>query len=167
MSKKLINIGIKAKKASKIKVDKKNKNKVLKKYLQLINKNKKNILKENNKDIEFAIKNNLPDNLIASFRSTLSEIIDSNLLLKIIDVSSPEYSNHLISIDNVLKYLNINEKKYLIIFNKVDLVDNKNLIKNLKVMYPDSIFVSGFKKINIDLILKKIKFLMNKKSLFR
>ena len=37
MSKKLINIGIKAKKASKIKVDKKNKNKVLKKYLQLIN----------------------------------------------------------------------------------------------------------------------------------
>ncbi len=107
---------------------------------------------------------NLPDNLIASFRSTLSEIIDSNLLLKIIDVSSPEYSNHLISIDNVLKYLNINEKKYLIIFNKVDLVDNKNLIKNLKVMYPDSIFVSGFKKINIDLILKKIKSLMNKQS---
>ena len=64
MSKKLINIGIKAKKASKIKVDKKNKNKVLKKYLQLINKNKKNILRENNKDIEFAIKNNLPENLI-------------------------------------------------------------------------------------------------------
>ena len=64
MSKNLINIGIKAKKASKIKVDKKNKNKVLKKYLQLINKNKKNILRENNKDIEFAIKNNLPENLI-------------------------------------------------------------------------------------------------------
>ena len=55
MSKKLINIGIKAKKASKIKIDKKNKNKVLKKYLQLINKNKKNILRENNKDIKFAI----------------------------------------------------------------------------------------------------------------
>ncbi len=71
MLKKLINIGIKAKKASKIKVDKKNKNKVLKKYLLLINKNKKNILKENNKDIEFAIKNNLPDNLIS--RLTLNE----------------------------------------------------------------------------------------------
>ena len=41
MSKKLINIGIKAKKASKIKVDKKNKNKVLKKYLQLIKKIRK------------------------------------------------------------------------------------------------------------------------------
>ena len=71
MSKKLINIGIKAKKASKIKVDKKNKNKVLKKYLQLIDKNKKNILRENNKDIEFAIRNNLPENLIS--RLTLND----------------------------------------------------------------------------------------------
>ena len=71
MSKKLINIGIKAKKASKIKVDKKNKNKVLKKYLQLINKNKKNILIENNKDIKFAIRNNLPKNLIS--RLTLND----------------------------------------------------------------------------------------------
>ena len=64
MKKNLINIGIKAKKASKIKIDSKNKNKVLKKFLNLINKNKKKILKENNKDIEFAIKNNLPENLI-------------------------------------------------------------------------------------------------------
>ena len=64
MKKNLINIGIKAKKASKIKIDSKNKNKVLKKFLNLINKNKKKILKENNKVIEFAIKNNLPENLI-------------------------------------------------------------------------------------------------------
>ena len=71
MSKKLINIGIKAKKAVKIKIDKKNKNKVLKKYLQLININKKNILRENNKDIKFAIKNNLPENLIS--RLTLND----------------------------------------------------------------------------------------------
>ena len=88
MYKKLINIGIKAKKASKIKVDKKNKNKVLKKYLQLINKNKKNILRENNKDIEFAIKNNLPENLISrltindkklkEIKASISKIIKLN-----------------------------------------------------------------------------------------
>jgi len=64
MKKNLINIGIKAKKASKIKIDSKNKNKVLKKFLSLIKKNKKKILKENNKDIKFAIKNNLPENLV-------------------------------------------------------------------------------------------------------
>jgi len=64
MKENLINIGVKAKKASKIKIDSKSKNKVLVKFSQLINKNKKIILKENNKDIKFAIKNNLPDNLI-------------------------------------------------------------------------------------------------------
>ena len=104
---------------------------------------------------------NLPDNLIASFRSTLSEIIDSNILLKVVDISSPEYSNHLISIDNVLKYLDIIEKKYLIIFNKTDLVKNKSLIQNLKKIYPNSIFVSGYKEINLHLILDKIKSIMN------
>ena len=64
MKKNLINIGIKAKKASKIKIDRKNKNKVLKKFLNLIKKNKIKILKENSKDIKFAIKNNLPENLV-------------------------------------------------------------------------------------------------------
>ena len=90
MSKKLINIGIKAKKASKIKVDKKNKNKVLKKYLQLINKNKKNILRENNKDIDFAIRNNLPENLISRLTlndKKLTEIKTS--ISKIIKLNDP------------------------------------------------------------------------------
>jgi len=64
MKKNIINIGTKAKKASKIKIDSKNKNKVLKKFLNLIDKNKKKILKENGKDIKFAIKNNLPENLV-------------------------------------------------------------------------------------------------------
>ena len=64
MKENLINIGVKAKKASKIKIDSKSKNKVLVKFSQLINKNKKIILKENYKDIKFAIKNNLPENLI-------------------------------------------------------------------------------------------------------
>ena len=64
MNKNIVNIGIRAKKASKIKVDSKTKNKVLEKFLNLINKNKKIILRENNKDINFAIKKDLPKNLI-------------------------------------------------------------------------------------------------------
>tara|TARA_Y100000590_G_scaffold103301_1_gene117432 strand:- start:2803 stop:4053 length:1251 start_codon:yes stop_codon:yes gene_type:complete len=90
MSKKLINIGIKAKKASKIKVNKKIKNKVLKKYLHLINKNKKNILRENRKDVNFAIKNNLPENLInrlALNSRKLKEI--ENSINKIIKLNDP------------------------------------------------------------------------------
>jgi len=64
MKENLISIGIKAKKAFKIKIDNKTKNKVLLKFLQLINKNKKIIFKKNNEDIKFAIKNNLSENLV-------------------------------------------------------------------------------------------------------
>ena len=90
MKENLINIGVKAKKASKIKIDSKSKNKVLVKFLQLINKNKKIILKENNKDIKFAIKNNLPENLID--RLTLNPKKIEEMLAsinKIIKLSDP------------------------------------------------------------------------------
>ena len=90
MKKNLINIGTKAKKASKIKIDSKNKNKVLEKFLQLINKNKKIILKQNKKDIKFAIKEKLPENLIN--RLTLNQEKLDNIessVAKIIKLSDP------------------------------------------------------------------------------
>mgnify|MGYP001194941972 CR=1 FL=1 len=90
MKENLINIGVKAKKASKIKIDSKSKNKVLVKFSKLINKNKKIILKENNKDIKFAIENNLPDNLID--RLTLNPKKIEGILAsinKIIKLSDP------------------------------------------------------------------------------
>ena len=71
MSLDLIKLGINAKKASKIKIDTNKKNKVLKKFLQLIKKNKKIILKENNKDVNFAKRNDVKENLIE--RLKLSE----------------------------------------------------------------------------------------------
>ena len=94
--------------------------------------------------------------MIASFRSTLSEIIDSNLLLKVVDASSPEYSNHLISIDNVLEYLNIIEKKFLIIFNKIDLITSQEKAA-LEIKYGQPM-VSSLKS---DGILELRKFMEN------
>tara|TARA_Y100001936_G_scaffold252223_1_gene311053 strand:+ start:51 stop:1301 length:1251 start_codon:yes stop_codon:yes gene_type:complete len=90
MSNKLINIGINAKKASKIKVDHKKKNKVLKKYLQLINKNKENILRENKKDIEFAIRKNLAENLINRLKLNEKKITEiKTSIKKIIRLKDP------------------------------------------------------------------------------
>ena len=90
MKKNLINIGIKAKKASKIKINSKNKNKVLKKFLNLINKNKKKILNENKKDIKFAIKNNLPENLIDRLTLNQKKLEEMQASIhKIIKLSDP------------------------------------------------------------------------------
>ena len=90
MKKNLINIGIKAKKASKIKIDSRNKNKVLKKFLNLINKNEKKILKENNKDIKFAIKNNLPENLVDRLSLNSKKLEEMQVSIqKIIKLADP------------------------------------------------------------------------------
>ena len=108
---------------------------------------------------------NLPDNLIASFRSTLSELIDSDLLLKVIDVSSLEYEEHLNSIENVLNHLSISDKKYIIIFNKTDLLQDKSLIKKVTKLYPSSLFISAQENVGVDFILSTISTIMDKNNI--
>ena len=90
MSLNLIKLGKNAKKASKIKIDSKSKNKVLKKFLQLINKNKKIILKENNKDINFAKRNGIGENLIERLKLDEKKLDGiQNSINKIIKLSDP------------------------------------------------------------------------------
>ena len=66
--KNLLRIGNNAKKAAQIKIDNKTKNKVLEKFLLLIKKNKNKILFANRKDITYAKKKNIPENLINRLR---------------------------------------------------------------------------------------------------
>ena len=108
---------------------------------------------------------NLPDNLIASFRSTLGELSDSNLLLKIVDVSSVEFEMHLDSIDSVLNHLSISDKNYLIVFNKIDKINDKYLIKRLTKAYPGCLFISAHKNMNISLLIDAIKEQINKNNI--
>ena len=74
--KKLLRIGNNAKKAAQIKIDNKTKNKVLEKFLLLIEKNKNKIFFANNKDIKFAMKKNIPENLINRLRLDKVKIED-------------------------------------------------------------------------------------------
>ena len=90
MSIDLIKLGMNAKKASKIKINSKIKNKVLKKFIQLINKNKKIIIKENNKDINFAKRNGLKENLIERLKLNENKLEGIQASInKIIKLSDP------------------------------------------------------------------------------
>ncbi len=90
MNKNLINIGIKAKKAFKIKINSKLKNKVLADFAELIKKNKKKIIKENYKDIKFAIRNDLPENLIKRLTLNNKKLQEmQNSINKIIKLNDP------------------------------------------------------------------------------
>ena len=99
---------------------------------------------------------NLPHDLIASFRSTLMEIEESDLILKIVDSSSVDTEMHLLTIKDVLETLNISSKLELTVFNKIDLIDAKVLNK-LKRKHPESLFISAQKELKINELLDRIQ----------
>ena len=64
----------------------------------------------------------LPHDLVASFRSTLEEAVDADLVLHVVDVSHPSWEDHLRVGDEVLEGLGVDRERELIVLNKIDLV---------------------------------------------
>ena len=98
----------------------------------------------------------LPHDLVASFRSTLSEVKDADLILRICDASSPQMNAHMKTIDEVLKSLDITHENQLTVINKIDLVKDLDLIKGLKMAYPDAQLISAHKSLKINQLEDKI-----------
>ena len=88
---------------------------------------------------------NLPHDLVESFKSTLEEVRFADLLLHVVDVSHKDYDNQLETTEKVLEEIKAHKIPSLIIFNKMDQVDDDFLLpKILRKKYPDSLFVSSF-----------------------
>jgi GTP-binding protein HflX len=65
----------------------------------------------------------LPHQLIESFKSTLDETRESDLLLHVVDVSHPQFEDHLAVVDSTLAEIGSDDKPTMIIFNKVDRIE--------------------------------------------
>jgi GTP-binding protein HflX len=65
----------------------------------------------------------LPRDLMAAFRATLEELEDADLLLHVVDVSSPRFENMIESVERILAELNLADKKRVLVFNKADKID--------------------------------------------
>ncbi|RKX68774.1 GTPase HflX, partial [candidate division TA06 bacterium] len=91
---------------------------------------------------------NAPPELIDSFYETLSEIEDADLNLHIVDISSPYYQEQLETVDNVMNKLNFCQES-IIVFNKIDLIYDEILLRNIKEKFPDAIFISALFNENI------------------
>jgi GTP-binding protein HflX len=87
----------------------------------------------------------LPHHLVASFRATLEETREADLLLHVIDASSPTWEEQRIVVDQVLDELGVNDRPKLLVFNKIDLLDHDALLalqERIGALVPSSIFVS-------------------------
>ena len=120
----------------------------------------------------------LPHHLVESFKSTLDEVREADILLHVVDTSHPQYEEQIGVVNKTLQELKAFEKPILTIFNKMDLYEERTfdewlessvkeeLLKELKEKWDietggNCVFVSAVAKMNIDalrdLILQKVR----------
>ncbi|MEJ2052411.1 MAG: GTPase HflX [Calditrichaceae bacterium] len=98
----------------------------------------------------------LPHHLIASFRTTLSEALEADLLLHIVDITHPGFKDHIGIVNQILNDLEIDNKNILLIFNKIDALKNNAILDQLRYDYPQSLFVSAKRHIGINNLKKRL-----------
>ncbi len=106
----------------------------------------------------------LPHQLVASFRTTLKEVKEADLLLKIIDISDPNFIQHIKTIDDELKEFKISEKNFINIYNKVDMISDNMNIEIIKKQLSEGIFISAKRDLGIEKLLVEIKKKMDENS---
>src|SRR5690349_22763503 len=70
----------------------------------------------------------LPHTLIESFKATLEEVSEADLLIHVVDLSHPRVDDQIVAVENVIKELNAFGKQTVIVFNKIDQLQNRELI---------------------------------------
>jgi GTP-binding protein HflX len=91
----------------------------------------------------------LPHHLVASFKSTLEEVTEADLLLHIVDVSSSTFEEQIKVVKDTLTELGADDKPTLMVFNKIDLLTDRTILKTLADQYPHKVFISAMRGINI------------------
>lgn len=113
----------------------------------------------------------LPEDLKKAFKATLEELYSADLLLHIVDISHPDFENHIETVDQILEEMELIGLPKILVFNKIDLLENKEnfsplWLKNLVSKY-NAIPISAKRGINLDLLIETIEnklFILEKKK---
>ena len=118
----------------------------------------------------------LPTQLVESFKSTLDEVREADLLLHIVDISHPNFEDHINSVNKILNEIGSSDKKTIMVFNKIDLYTQEILQEDdlmtersskhfsidewkhtwMQKLGDNAIFISALKKENLDEFRKKV-----------
>ena len=86
---------------------------------------------------------NLPHDLIASFKSTLAEVREADVLLHVVDITHPEWEEQVDVVVSVLFDLGVSDTETIMVFNKIDRLNCTLFLDSLKTRYPHAVCVSG------------------------
>src|SRR5205814_1368055 len=79
----------------------------------------------------------LPHDLVAAFRATLEETAEADILLHVVDASSPEMAEQMEAVVEVLTELHIQDKPIVTVLNKIDLVKDTYQLREMVARHPD------------------------------
>jgi GTP-binding protein HflX len=85
----------------------------------------------------------LPHTLIESFKATLEEVHEADLLIHVADLSHPRVDEQMEAVDNVIKELDAYGKQTLVVFNKIDQVTDRDLVNAYLQRFPGSAAISA------------------------
>ncbi|EZH75151.1 GTPase HflX [Aquimarina atlantica] len=118
----------------------------------------------------------LPTQLVESFKSTLDEVREADLLLHVVDISHPQFEDHIESVNRILKEIDCTDKPTIMVFNKIDAYQHETIdeddltTEKTKAHYTleewkqtwmsrigdNALFISAIKKENIDDFRKRV-----------
>jgi len=103
----------------------------------------------------------LPHHLVASFKSTLEETQDADLLLHVVDCTHPFFTDQMQVVNSVMKDLKISDRPIITVLNKIDLVEDKSTLKKIKQEFDPCFLISAKRNMFVsDLkqeIIKKVR----------
>lgn len=103
---------------------------------------------------------NLPHNLIEAFKATLEEVVEADVLIHILDASSPMVHELDQAVHEVLDELGVHDKPIVTVLNKIDKVPDKGAIDRLKREFENSIAVSALNKENLGEVVQRISMIL-------
>jgi GTP-binding protein HflX len=98
----------------------------------------------------------LPHHLVASFKSTLDEVREADVLLHVVDVSHPLFQEQIAIVNETLEEIGAGGKPTITVFNKVDLLQNRNLMTAIAASYEHAVFVSAARGMNMSQLTSKL-----------
>jgi GTP-binding protein HflX len=98
----------------------------------------------------------LPAHLVASFRATLEEVTEADLLLHVVDATEPDIDAHIEAVHTVLEALDALQRPRLLVFNKVDALHDEIALLGLRAQHPGAVFVSAMTRDGLPALRKAI-----------
>ena len=108
---------------------------------------------------------NLPHSLVASFKATLEEARQADLLLHVVDASSPEAEMQIQAVKTVLEELELDNQPTILVLNKADRVSDRSFLDVLRSHHRDCVTISAAKRSGLDSLENAVRDSLMNRSL--